>query len=87
MVLWTNLHILQARVGDGVHVRPGGNFVLQPEHAYGPLLLIAGGIGITPLVSMAQHAWELCQGEEAARQYQANEQSDAASFRTVLCDD
>ena len=53
---------LQAQLGSQVHVRPGGSFVLQPEHASGPLLFVAGGIGITPLMSMLSHAHELCQG-------------------------
>ena len=37
--------------GDILHVRaPGGHFYLQPSTA--PIVLVAGGIGITPMISM-----------------------------------
>ncbi len=39
-------------VGDVVHVKaPAGRFVVDPERSV-PIVLIAGGIGITPLLSM-----------------------------------
>lgn len=38
--------------GDIVDVRaPNGQFILNPEH-HGPVVLIAGGIGLTPMLSM-----------------------------------
>ncbi|WP_321896588.1 MULTISPECIES: iron-sulfur cluster-binding domain-containing protein [Burkholderia] len=41
-------------VGDRLHVsRPAGDFVLPADPAE-PLLFVAGGVGITPLISMAR---------------------------------
>ncbi|NHV24868.1 PDR/VanB family oxidoreductase [Burkholderia sp. D-99] len=41
-------------VGDTVHVRgPNNCFALSPQHRN--VVLIAGGIGITPIISMAEH--------------------------------
>ncbi|MFX1670984.1 iron-sulfur cluster-binding domain-containing protein [Paraburkholderia sp. A2WS-5] len=54
-------------VGESLHVsRPAGDFVLPDNHAE-PLLLVAGGVGITPLISMARaiHA----QGENSNIQF------------------
>ena len=44
------------KVGDNVHIRPGGQFFYeyQPDRVQ-KLLLIAGGIGITPLLSIYRH--------------------------------
>ena len=40
-------------VGDRIEAKaPAGLFTLEPEHADRPVVLIAGGIGITPLLSM-----------------------------------
>ena len=54
----------QLKVGDEIEVSaPRNNFALK-DHA-GPALLLAGGIGITPMISMARHlenagrAWQL----------------------------
>ncbi|HDR9484674.1 TPA: oxidoreductase [Burkholderia aenigmatica] len=42
------------RIGDTVQVRgPGNRFALLPTHRR--VVLIAGGIGITPIISMAEH--------------------------------
>lgn len=38
-----------ARIGDAAHVCVGGKFFASDEDLSGPLLLIAGGIGISPL--------------------------------------
>jgi ferredoxin-NADP reductase len=40
------------RIGDSVEARPpSGNFYLDPQQAY-PVALLAGGIGVTPMISM-----------------------------------
>jgi ferredoxin-NADP reductase len=47
-------NFMHDRVGEGAVVEllaPGGDFVLRPE-GKGPVVLLAGGIGCTPLVSM-----------------------------------
>ena len=41
-----------AHVGDAVELRPGGELVIPPSEADVDVLLIAGGIGINPLLSM-----------------------------------
>ena len=50
---------MQARQGDEVAVRVGGSFTYQPGDERRPLLLLAGGIGINPLLSILQHCCEL----------------------------
>lgn len=50
---------LQARVGDAVAVRVGGTFTHLPADERRPLLLVAGGIGINPLLSILRHCCEL----------------------------
>ncbi len=45
--------------GDAATLRVGGGFVPTPAELAQPLLLLAGGIGITPLASIARHAAEL----------------------------
>ena len=48
---------LQCKVGDRLSVRVGGDFVYAPTcySELSDLLLIAGGVGINPLLSMLQH--------------------------------
>ncbi len=48
----------ECRVGDKVHVAVGGRFFLNESQARRPLLMAAGGIGITPLISMIASAAE-----------------------------
>lgn len=55
MATW--LHT-ECRVGDKVHVAVGGKFFLTESQARKPLLMAAGGIGITPLISMIASAAE-----------------------------
>ena len=42
-------------MGTRVQVQVGGSFFLTEEDMQGPLLFIAGGIGITPLYAMLAH--------------------------------
>jgi hypothetical protein len=53
------LLLVQARPGDRVHVRVGGSFGYRPGDEARPLLFLAGGIGITPLLSVLRHCWQL----------------------------
>ena len=46
---------MQAVRGVQVKVQVGGEFALTPADIERPLLFIAGGIGITPLMSMLSH--------------------------------
>ena len=47
----------RARVGDVVEVEVGGDFLYTPDMG-GPLVLVAGGIGITPLMSIVRYVDE-----------------------------
>lgn len=51
----------ECKHGDNVTVRVGGNFIYDPQLDRPPhdLLLIAGGVGINPIVSIFQHAANL----------------------------
>jgi ferredoxin-NADP reductase len=57
--------------GDAALVRVGGGFVPTLSELRTPLLLLAGGIGITPLASIARHAAELAAARAAAAAAQA----------------
>ena len=46
-------------MGDAVAVRVGGAFTYLPGDERRPLLLVAGGIGINPLLSILRHCCEL----------------------------
>ncbi len=48
----------EARVGDGVEVSLGGDFIYEPDEAES-VVLIGGGIGLTPLMSIIRAADEL----------------------------
>ena len=48
----------RARPGDRVHANVGGTFVYHAQRHGGPLLLIAGGIGITPLIAIFRYVRE-----------------------------
>ncbi|PAA51905.1 hypothetical protein BOX15_Mlig007334g1, partial [Macrostomum lignano] len=55
------------RPGDRVSLRIGGRCVLRPdEAATRPLLLVAGGIGISPLMSIFRQRVELAEAAAAA---------------------
>ncbi|MXY21154.1 MAG: FAD-dependent oxidoreductase [Dehalococcoidia bacterium] len=49
----TNWLHREARVGDGVEISLGGDFYYTPDMD-GPIVLIAGGIGLTPLMSIVR---------------------------------
>lgn len=51
----------ECKQGDEVTIRVGGNFLYnpQPGHISHDLLLIAGGVGINPIISIYQHAADL----------------------------
>ena len=46
----------ECRVGDQLSVRVGGDFIYDPAPSGShDLLLVAGGVGINPLISMLLH--------------------------------
>jgi len=54
------------QIGDGVEVRgPIGGYFVWDVQQRGPLLLVAGGSGIVPLMSMLRHRAHFDQGEQA----------------------
>jgi hypothetical protein len=55
-----------AAPGERARVRVGGGFVPSAAELAGPLLLLAGGIGITPLASIARHAADVAAAAAAA---------------------
>ncbi|MCE2457792.1 MAG: oxidoreductase [Dehalococcoidia bacterium] len=59
-----------ARVGDEVEVALGGDFYYEPEEA-DSVVLIAGGIGLTPLMSIVRSANELATRTRLALVYSA----------------
>jgi ferredoxin-NADP reductase len=52
---------LQAEAGVQVQVQVGGDFLLTHADMQRPLLFLAGGIGITPMMSMLLHYVEMVQ--------------------------
>jgi ferredoxin-NADP reductase len=52
---WLHEH---ARPGDEAFIRFGGDFYYQSSTAARRILLIAGGVGISPLYSILQHAMD-----------------------------
>lgn len=72
-----------AKPGSSLTVRgPGGGFV-YPADDDRPLLLVAGGIGITPVLSMLRHAVLAEPTRPATLVYSARQESDLA-FRDEL---
>jgi ferredoxin-NADP reductase/fatty acid desaturase len=68
-----------ARVGMRLRVdRPAGRFVLAPDDSR-PLLLIAGGTGITPIIALAESA--LATTNRTVRLVYANRDPDHVIFR------
>ena len=61
---------MQCSVGDELKIRVGGDFFYAPPtpNCTANLLLIAGGVGINPLISMLQHhVWLLSRLSEDRR--------------------
>ncbi|HEY7396503.1 MAG TPA: ferredoxin reductase [Gemmatimonadaceae bacterium] len=54
------------QIGDGVEVRgPIGGYFVWDVHQRGPLLLVAGGSGIVPLMAMLRHRTHFDAAEQA----------------------
>jgi len=65
------------RPGSAITVRqPAGHFVYPEDDR--PLVLIAGGVGITPLISMLRHATESDPGRSVTLLYSARHERDVA---------
>ena len=74
-----------AREGELFIVRGGsGNFVLDPEWP-GPIVFIAGGIGITPIISMLRYLDQTNDGRETLLLYSAASPAELA-FRSEIED-
>lgn len=70
----------RAQVGDTLLVMgPSGDFSYQPEMG-GPLLLIAGGIGITPLMSILRFVHEAQLDVDVTLMYSAKTPSELVFF-------
>ena len=79
----TNFLHDRARVGDMVYIEGGqGDFYYLREMG-GPLVLIAGGIGITPLMSIARYAHQAAPEVDLTLLYSAGEPSELL-FRDEL---
>lgn len=74
-----------AQAGDTLDVRGpiGGHFVWRPEDG-GPLLLIAGGSGIAPLLSIVRHWAEGSSGTPVTLLYSARTWDDLAFSAELL---
>lgn len=72
----------RARVGDVVEVAVGGDFLYTADMG-GPLVLVAGGIGITPLMSIVRYVDELGFGTRLTLLYSAKT-PDELLFREEL---
>lgn len=71
------------RAGGTLSIRgPGGTFV-YPEEKDAPLVLHAGGVGITPMISMLRHAAKAEPGRPATLLYTVRTEADVA-FRDEL---
>ena len=71
-----------ARVGDKVEVALGGDFYYEPDEA-DSVVLIAGGIGLTPLMSIVRSANELATRTRLTLVYSAST-PDELLFREEL---
>jgi ferredoxin-NADP reductase len=74
-----------AQPGDAIEVRGpiGGHFIWRPEDG-GPLLLIAGGSGIVPLMSMLRHRTAVAPDTPALLVYSVRTWSDLAYREELL---
>ena len=71
-----------AQVGDRVEVALGGDFFYEPDEAES-VVLIAGGIGLTPLMSIVRSVHELATGTRLTLVYSAST-PDELLFRDEL---
>lgn len=78
----TNWLHQDARVGDEVEVALGGDFHYEPDEA-DSVVLIAGGIGLTPLMSIVKSADELAERTRLTLVYSAST-PDELLFRDQL---
>ena len=75
----------ELRVGQQVDVKaPAGEFCLQ-EDSEKPVVLLAGGIGITPMISMIERLIKLSSNRLVLLVYGVNQGNDHA-FKTYLAD-
>jgi ferredoxin-NADP reductase len=72
----------RARVGDGVEMQVGGDFYYTSDMA-GSIVLLAGGIGVTPLMSMMRYVDEGVPGVDASLVHSAGSPSELL-FRDEL---
>ncbi len=73
----------RAREGEIFTVQGGsGNFVLDPEWP-GPIVFIAGGIGITPIISMLRYLDQTHDGRETLLLYSASSPAELAFRREI----
>lgn len=73
----------KVQVGDVLQVRaPSGQFYLSPNE--GPVVLIAGGIGLTPLFSMLQHVSQQQAHREVWLFYGARQLSELMELKTLI---
>ncbi len=80
----TNWLHKEARVGDRVEISLGGDFYYTPDME-GPVALIAGGIGLTPLMSVIRAIDESASPTPATLIYSASTPSEIL-FREELVD-
>ena len=72
-VMWS---VPQCQVGDRLVVRVGGDFWYSPHDPHN-LLLVAGGLGINPLLSMLLHHSRLMgRGEEGEGEEEEEEEEE-----------
>lgn len=68
----------ELRVGDQLEVRgPIGGYFVWEAHQNGPLLLVAGGSGIVPLMAMLRHRAAMRNTVDARLLYSARSQAEA----------
>lgn len=78
---WLHDHVSK---GDRLEIKPpGGKFHLDPETTDRPLVLIAAGIGITPMMSMLMHSLEATPSRPVRLFYQLQNDSNAPFLKIL----
>ena len=72
----TNFLHDRARVGDVVYIEGGQGDLYYQREMGGPLVLIAGGIGITPLMSITRYVHQVAPDIDLTLLYSASESSE-----------